>query len=128
MCECILLDPDKGSATIKERLSDLKERDETYTEQQLLQHIDSTKGILRHLKTVCAKRIELWKTGNHPVFRMLILDDCLFVSTYTKGHGHESPVYQITKDSKKSDGSSWFESFVKFYENIKICSEKCSLN
>ena len=120
--EVVLLDPSLGEKVIKERVSKLKTRDGTYNAIKLKSQIADTKKTLKDFKLIKAKNVKLWLNPNHPVFRLLILDECLFFSTYALGHGHEAPVYQIAKDNNSGTGSSWYESFVKVFENAKNAS------
>jgi len=117
--EVILLDPTKGGKVIKERVEKLKKRDNTYTAERLKSHIADTRTILQQLRVESGIKIQLWYSEFHPVFRMAIADDSLFFSTYGEAHGHESPVYYVVKDNPRADGLSWYESFVKVFDNAK---------
>lgn len=121
--EIILLNPDSKD-TINERISQLKKQDSTYTAERLKQEILETTN---KVKTLASTRsndnsILLYYCKFHPIFRLVIFEDCLFMNTYEMDyHGHESPVYKIDKipPDNITDRLSLYNSFCNLFEHIK---------
>jgi hypothetical protein len=113
--EVVLLDADKGGAAIRNRIEVLKERDATYTSEKFKRHIEHTYEVLKEL--ACQGRdVGLWTTVMETGFRLLIADDVMFVSAYSKRkHGHEAHVFQI---NAKAD-TSWFRAFEAYFLQIQ---------
>lgn len=123
--DVILLNPENiNTRPIQERLSQLKENDTPYSAEKLKKEISATADKIKTLKSIRLDgTVELHYCKFHPIFRLIILDDCLFMSTYECDlHGHEAPVYLIEK--AKPEGLSLYNSFVNLFDNIKNHSEK----
>lgn len=113
----ILLDIDNAEEVVNQRVEHLRNRDETYTSDQLKQNVRATRELLRSISSP-RKKVEIRLTKMQPVFRLLILDDCLFMSTYAKGvHGHESPVFKVEKAPK--NGTSIYDAYLEYFEQVK---------
>lgn len=125
--EIIILDP-TNEDTINERIQQLKRIDASYTGDMLKKHIEETTKKCKLLKQSRGDdSIKLYYCKFHPIFRLIILDDCLFMSTYeTALHGHESPVYKIDKENSP-EKLSLYNSYLNFFEKIKQYSTPTSL-
>lgn len=125
--ELILLNP-TNDETISERISQLKRQDQSYTNDQLKNEIlETTKKVKVLEKTRNDESIKLYYCKFHPIFRLIILDDCLFMNTYEMDyHGHESPVYKIDKlqPDNITDCLSLYNSFYNLFDNIKKHSDR----
>lgn len=125
--ELILLNPDNND-TIKERIFQLKKQNQSYTDVQLKNEILETTKKVKVLKnTRNDESIQLYYCKYHPIFRLIILDDCLFMNTYEMDyHGHESPVYKIDKllPDNITDSLSLYDSFYSLFGNIKKHSDR----
>lgn len=122
--EVILVDPLKGHAVILDRVAKLSgHRDKTYSEPKLKQQISETRETLQKMHQD-GKNIKLFYTPMHPVFRLLIADNCLFFSTYSGEHGHEAPLYKVMRCEAGGGESSWYDAFVQLFDNAKSGSEQ----
>lgn len=126
----ILLDADKAQPVISKRAEDLRKIDNNYCARQLKEEISQTENLLKELAVrrkphANAATINLFKTSLNPVFRLLIFDDTMFVSTYERNcHGHESPLYRIIKpDALDGDQLSLFNSFEALFDNVASQSQ-----
>ncbi len=122
----ILLDPD-GNETIDKRVSQLRKVYPSYTSSQLKNEIKSTADKIKRLKRARKSgKTELYYCKFHPIFRLIILDHCLFMNTYEESiHGHASPMYKIDKvKDPTSSNLSLYSSFDCLFENIRENSRK----
>lgn len=120
--EIIVLDEEKRSDLLEKRVKELRSRDSEYSVAAMKRQIQETTKQLTELvagrKPIDGK-VRWWKTVSDPVFRLIIFDDCLFLSTYEKNcHGHESPVYLIDRPTN-DESLSLFNSFVAHFEDVK---------
>lgn len=121
--EIILLSPDSAD-TINERISQLKQKDSSYTSERLKQEILETTNKVKILTSTRNNdnSIHLYYCKFHPIFRLVIFEDCLFMNTYEMDyHGHESPVYKIDKvpSDNITHRLSLYNSFCNLFEHIK---------
>ncbi|MBF0233932.1 MAG: hypothetical protein HQK65_12965 [Desulfamplus sp.] len=127
--DVIILDPLEGQNIIFERIKALRQRDPNYTVDSMIKEINETKNQIYQLKKQKDQdddgKIGLYYTKNHPIFRLVILDTCLFMSTYPRSyHGHESPTYKILKVAEAKShpdeqNISLYETFLMLFEHIK---------
>ena len=113
--EIVLLNADceEGKGVIASRLQCLGKRDPSYDEDQLRDHIGKSLKTLKKLKAEHKGRFDLKLLKEHPLFRILILDDEMWISAYEPdAHGHESKVFHF----KSSGASAWFSAFEALYE------------
>lgn len=125
--EIIVLDPD-DQETIKERIEQLKKTNGSYTAENIKEQILSTTEKCKKLNSIRGgdNSIELYYCKFHPVFRLIILDETLYMSTYeTDCHGHESPVYKF--DKSNCERLSLYNSYSNLFEKIKKHSKKIPL-
>ena len=123
--EFVLLDADKAGHVLADRVHRLRERDPTVTEETLKGHIAETKRLLGGLRTSRTASFSLWLCSCPTVFRLIILDDCLFVSAYkSNAHGHESPMLKINKHDTNGSITDWFDAFNQMYTVIKSRSNQ----
>ncbi len=119
--EIVLLKPDdpKTKVVFDERVEALRERDSAVSSQKIQQQVKDTIARMAEVRTTTGKRVEVIQCSQHPIFRILLFDDCLFVSAYRRGaHGHESPMFRI---ERHVDGGhvTWFESFERYYQLVR---------
>jgi hypothetical protein len=122
--EVIILDPDKGMDVINERVACLKaNRENTLSVSEIQRQIGAMRRTLSTLKgNGRPGSVELCHCKHHPVFRAILLDDCLFFSTYdANAHGHETPVFKVERQKEKA---SLFEAFDQLYKNTRAQSKK----
>lgn len=113
--EVVCLDHQGGHSVVKDRVALLSSRDSKYSEATLKSHIEQTVAAIRDLKDE-GVAITAWKTVIHPGFRLLIADDVMFVSAYSRNkHGHESHMFQIDKNSD----ATWFSAFEAYYDQVR---------
>jgi hypothetical protein len=123
--EFILLDIEKGKSVIANRVERLKSRDPTITSEKIVSHINETIRLIRGLTSNRTGKLSIWTCACPTVFRLVILDNCLFVSAYkSNAHGHESPMFKIEKVDDKGYPSDWFDAFEQIYNLIKARSEQ----
>ena len=124
--EIILVDPENGSHVIDQRIMELVERDPTYDKKRIQYEINATIETLKKLRLTHKGKLTLSLIGEHPIFRLLIFEECLFVSTYAaKIHGHESPVFKITP---KPNGGGFYSSLDGLFRRMKAESHEASLH
>lgn len=131
--EVITINPD-SMEIISDRIKQIKRSYPDYTPTKMKNEITATtntlKGVVVNRENVNDGDVSLFYTKNHPIFRLLIFDTCLFLGTYEiNHHGHESPVYKIEKinDSDTANNLSLYDSFVKYYDLVKQSSDKVNL-
>jgi len=124
--EIIVLNPETGMAVINQRVNELRERDNTIRVAQIVDHIDKTLGTIVDLNTRRTMSIDAYRCKWHPIFRLLICDDVLFMSSYGRlAHGHETPVLRIEREAPdKSGADTLYRSFENYFESIKSNSSK----
>lgn len=126
--EVILLNPDKGKATIHERISQLKVINPSYKFAEMKAEINKTIDRLNTLKNNRHNdgSVKIYLYDKHPIFRLIICDKCLFMNTYeTDLHGHESPVYKIENILPSDENKlSLYKTFLNYFEKVKDMSEK----
>jgi hypothetical protein len=114
--EVVLLhaDCDAGKAVIESRVQCLASKDPHFDQDQMVEHIGKTKTLLRKMKASRGnQRFEVKLLAEHPLFRILILDDDMWVSAYeSANHGHESKVFHF----RRSGPASWFHAFESMYD------------
>lgn len=114
--EIVLLNDDcaEGQAVIAARVECLKERDPNCDPEQLTEHIEKTKKLLKKMKPARgATPFAVKLLPEHPLFRVLILDDDMWVSAYeSANHGHESKIFHF----RRQGPSSWFCAFEAMYD------------
>ena len=116
--EVVLLDHKNGSDVMNTRVNELRKRD-GYTAKKMRQHIEKTTETLNQLRTDGSK-VNLEFTDEHPIFRVLLLDHCLFFSAYlTAAHGHEAPVYQIMRKTGSTSDLSWYFAFERHFVSVQ---------
>jgi hypothetical protein len=124
--EVIVLNPETGMGVINQRIQELQNRDNTITPAVIVEHIRKTLGTVRDLNLNRVAQIDAYTCRWHPIFRLLICDDVLFMSSYGKlAHGHETPVLRI--DRKAPDNSATdtlYRSFENYFESLKTNSAK----
>ncbi len=123
--ELIISDPNNGSL-IKGRIKQIQQSCPTYTQKKLVAEIKKTVSSFKKLKKArddqgSLAELSLSHFKWHPVFRLIILDSCIFMNTYeVECHGHESPMYRIDRADKNVKGSlSLYASYAAYFENIK---------
>ncbi|MBI5374129.1 MAG: hypothetical protein HZA77_01765 [Candidatus Schekmanbacteria bacterium] len=127
--ESVILNPDNDEV-INERIHQLRKILPPYTKEDLKKEICNTIDKFKTLNKIRSDRtVQLYYCKFHPIFRLIILDKCLFMSTYEiDRHGHESPVYKIdkvTEDNK--DNLSLYDSFNNLFDKLKENSTEVSL-
>lgn len=126
--EVILLDPNNGERTINERISQLKFINPSYKSADMKDEINKTIDKLNELKTSRNndESVKIYLYNQHPIFRLIICDKCLFMNTYESDlHGHESPVYKIQKILDSDEHKlSLYKSFLNYFEKIKQMSSE----
>jgi len=121
----ILLSPASEGA-LTDRVRQLQIRDSEYTLEKLRYEISETQAKVLDLKAIRGQdRTKLYFCRFPPIFRLIILDDCLFMNTYEEGlHGHASPMYRIDRVIDRREGKlSLYDSFFKYFENIEKNSD-----
>ncbi len=120
--DLVVIQLDPSSKTISERVDQLRKTNPSYTSDQLKKEIETTKNKMNKLKVARGKnaKTKLYQCKFHPIFRLIILDHCLFMNTYEDAiHGHTSPMYKIAKVKSPSSGDlSLYNSFDCLFENI----------
>lgn len=128
--EVILLDPTKGQKTIDERIIQLSTHNPSYKSSDMKREIKKTIEKLKELKNEKKNSsMKIYTYNFHPIFRLIICDNCLFMNTYESDfHGHESPVYKIQKvsnnDSSELPRLSLYNTFLNYFEKIKKLSSE----
>lgn len=124
--EFIFLDPIKGGDVLADRVERLKRRSPTLTVDTIKGHIHETTRLLQGLQPDREGGFSVWQCECQTVFRLIILDDCLFVSAYkSDAHGHESPMFKINKfDQTGKMTTDWFDAFEQIYTLIKSKSSR----
>jgi hypothetical protein len=122
--EFITLDPNEGKAIIAERVRRLAIRDDTFDEEKILSQIARTTSEISELHRKGGRAVFHWQCKIAPVFRLIILDDCLFVNGYSNAHGHESPMFQVTKYDDDHMESYWYDCFDQYYTMVKTQSKQ----
>lgn len=127
--QVILLDVTNGSDAVQSRIGKLRDRDDSYTDDVLRGHVEATKKALQRLKATPERKgtVELKFCKHQPIFRLVLLDDCLYVSAYMAGaHGHEAPIYRVGKcpDGKNE---TFYNAFESLYSHYLALAETCAL-
>ncbi len=124
--EVIVLNPETGMTVINQRVMELRERDNTIRVPQIVEHIHKTLSTILDLNTRRTNAIDAYMCKWHPIFRLLICDDALFMSSYGKlAHGHETPVLLIEREAPdKNGGDTLYRSFENYFDSIKNNSSK----
>lgn len=124
--EVIILDAEKGSDVINERVSQLRHSNPDYNAEQMKIEISNTVKMIHKLQISRGNdgSVNGYLYNQHPIFRLIICDQCLFLSTYEMNlHGHESPVYRIQRaDPLNKDRLSLYGTFLNYYNKIKLAS------
>jgi hypothetical protein len=124
--EVILLDP-AAEEIIKERIKQLQHNNPQYSNGQMKSEINETIERLKTLKKIRNNdTVKIYLYNDHPIFRLIICDDCLYMNTYeTDFHGHESPVYRICRThSEERNKLSLYSTFLNYFEKIKRLSKE----
>jgi hypothetical protein len=124
--ECVLLNPDDGAATLQQRVADLQHRDRLITADQIRSDIRSTIAMIRRLNEGRSIPIRAFLCNWHPVFRLLICEEELFVSAYMRrAHGHESPVCMISRlPPNRADADTWYAAYNTFFDSLRDNSKR----
>jgi hypothetical protein len=124
--EFIFLDPIKGGNVLADRVARLKRRSPTLTVEKIKGDMQETMRLLEGLRPGRRGDFSVWQCECQTVFRLIILDDCLFVSAYkSDAHGHESPMFKINKfDQTGKMMTDWFDAFEQIYTLIKSKSAR----
>jgi hypothetical protein len=125
--EVIILDPDENSASaevIGPRLKQLRKRDSRYTSEQLRTHIRKTISTMERLKHIREEQnsaeVAVYTIDHHPIFRLLVLDDTIFLSTYeNERHGHESAVFMFERVAEESGRESLYAAYAAYFEAMR---------
>jgi hypothetical protein len=128
--EIILLSP-SADGILNERIEQLQRVHPRYSKQDVKHEIEKTVDAIKLLtRARNCSNIGAYFYSKHPIFRLIIYDRCLFFSTYENDlHGHESPVYKITRVADFEDEKlSLYKSYENYFLKIKECSVRIDLS
>ncbi|NOU35818.1 MAG: hypothetical protein HOO88_03480 [Kiritimatiellaceae bacterium] len=123
----LILNPIEDNPIIDKRLVQLRHCDPAYTKVNFIRDINKTITAFSSIVTSDSRvntnsgALKLGLLTCDPVFRLLIFDNCLFMSTYEEdAHGHHTPMYRI--DAPEQEGhTSLYGSFVRHFD--LLCSQ-----
>jgi hypothetical protein len=126
--EAIVLNPDCKNVC-EERVNQLRHSCPNYTIEKMIYEINETLIKLKMLndsRKGTSSKMNNYIYNYHPIFRLIIFDHCLYLSTYERNlHGHESPVYKIINISENDiNRSSLYASYLNYYNKIKSLSNE----
>lgn len=114
-----------ANKVIEARRQQLLKRAPEYTKDRFRQDITSTISSLTRLAKLRreqnAAEVKIYTISTHPIFRLVILDDWLFMSAYEdECHGHESAMFRFERvpEDEESERMSLYPAYNAYFEAL----------